>query len=379
MPATLLPIDAGRRRLEDHREHAGREALERIRATAAPLAGARILHLTAAGTTSSEAPHYLRSLLPLIADLGLEVEWNAISGGDYERVGDWLEQGLGGAEFAASSAEWDAWMEESSAALEADAADHDLVVVHDAGALGCARAAGPHFAWSRHEDASEPDRAAAERLAALTEGVEVRDIAPALDPLNPRNHDLPRKLAGQVLRSLGIDLARPSVCQTGTIDRWTDPHTAVDAFDLLKDALPELQLVIAGPLPGEGGGDLRVAKEIDDYAEGRADVHVKTGYGGVGNVEVNALQRVARAGVQLSLRPDHGTARLETWWKGTPVVEEGDAESVAAQVEGWVRDPGLAIELGRAGRERVKERHLITRAVEDELGLAGSLVGTVTR
>jgi hypothetical protein len=394
--ATLLPIDAGRRPLDDHLDHAGPEALERIRAAAQPLQGARVLHLTSADATASQAPQYLRSLLPLLADAGVDVRWRALAGGDSAKVGEWLEQALGGAEFAASGSEWSAWVEESAAAVEPELESADVVVVHDAAALGCVAAAPAHgarFAWSRHEDASMPDPGAAARLPDLLEGVEVLDVAPAADPLSPRNHALPRRLSGQVLRSLGLDLTRPCVCQTGTIDRWTDPHTAIDAFDALRSSVPELQLVIAGALPGEGGGDSRIAKEIDDYAAGRPDVHVKTGYGGVGNVELNALQHVARAALALSLRTDMGPARLEAWWKGTPVVGSGDgplgvddgrdgyaaddAAAVAARIEELVRDPGLAVELGAAGRERVRSRHLITRAVEDELRLAGSLVGTV--
>ena len=396
MNATLVPIDVGIRPLGDHLDVAGGEAIERIRAAAEPMSGAAVLHLTAAGSTGSQAPNYLRSVLPLIADAGVEVRWRAVAGGDHEKVGEWFEQALGGAELAATDAEWAGWIEDSTRAVEAELAHADVVVVHDAAALGCARAGGAEgvrFAWSRHEDASAPDAAAAARMPELLEGVEIMDVAPATDPLGPRNHELPRQLSGQVLRSVGIDLSRPYVCQTGTIDRWTDPHTAIDAFDELKGSVPELQLVIAGALPGEGGGDVRIAKEIDDYAAGRPDVHVKTGYGGVGNVELNALQRVARCGLSLSLRTDTGPTRLETWWKGTPVVASGGgpltpddgrdgftAESpdeIAARIEQIVADPGLAVELGAMGRERVRMRHLITRAVEDELRLAGSLLGTV--
>jgi hypothetical protein len=380
--ATLLPIDAGSRPLEDHREVAGEEALERIRAAAAPLSGAAVLCLTSADATGSQAPHYLRSLLPLMSDVGVEVRWRALAGGARAKVGEWLEQALGGAEFAASASEWNEWVEESSGALEPELGAADAVIVYDAAALGCvaaARSGAPRCAWSRHEDAAVADPVAAERLPELLANVEVENVAPATDPLGPRNHDLPRALSGQVLRSLGVDLSRPYVCQTGTIDRWTDPHTAIDAFDLLKQTLPELQLVIAGALPGEGAGDMRIAKEIDDYAAGRADVHVKTGYSGVGNIELNALQRIARAGVSLRLRPGLSVDRLETWWKGTPVVDDGDAETVAGRVEELVRDPGLAVEVGTAGRERVRVRHLITRALEDELRLAGSLLGTVAR
>lgn len=379
--ATLLPIDVGRRPLDDHLEVAGAEVIERIRTSARPLAGTSILHLTSADAAGSQAPAYLRSVLPLIADVGIEVRWLALTGGAHAKVGEWLEQALGGAEFAATETEWDEWVDESAAAAEQEVARADLVVVHDAAALGCAaaaRAGAPRFAWSRHEDTSSPDPVADAKLRPLIDGVEAFDVEPATDPLAPRNHELPRQLSGQVLRSLGLDLSRPYVCQTGTIDRWTDPHTAIDAFDVLRESVPGLQLVIAGALPGEGAGDLRIAKEIDDYAEGRADVHVKTGYGGVGNVEVNALQTVARVGLSLRLRDGLAVDQLETWWKRTPVVDGGDAAAIAARVGELVTDPGLAVELGAAGRERVRERHLITRAVEDELRLAASLVGTVT-
>jgi trehalose synthase len=53
-------------------------------------------------------------------------------------------------------------------------------------------------------------------------------------------------------------------------------------------------------------------------------------------------------------------------------------EGAAARIVELVLDPGLAIEMGRAGRERVRERFLVTRALEDELrALAGVLGATV--
>ena len=39
-----------------------------------------------------------------------------------------------------------------------------------------------------------------------------------------------------------------------------------------------------------------------------------------------------------------------------------------------VADTGLAIELGRAGREMVRERHLVTRLLLDELRLYARIV-----
>ena len=78
-------------------------------------------------------------------------------------------------------------------------------------------------------------------------------------------------------------------------------------------------------------------------------------------------------------------------WRGTPVVggtgggtplqvRDGvdgyladGAEQVAARVVELIGDPGLATEMGRAGRERVRERFLITRVLADELELLAGL------
>jgi trehalose synthase len=223
-------------------------------------------------------------------------------------------------------------------------------------------------------------------LAPSSARLEPRAIPPALDPLSPRNAELPLPLRGEVLRSLGVDLTRPSLVRTGRLDRWSDPHTALDWFALAREQLPELQLVIAGALPGEGGDDFRIAREIEDYAANRPDVHLITGYLGVGNVELNALQSVGRAAVQTSLRDGSAAPLLEAMWKRTPVLSgpaggelvgigEGagyvceDAAEAAAHLVEIVRDPGFAFELGGAGRERVRERFLVTRALGDELDL----------
>ena len=51
----------------------------------------------------------------------------------------------------------------------------------------------------------------------------------------------------------------------------------------------------------------------------------------------------------------------------TPVVP-ADSERLAELID----DPGLAIELGTEGHERVRDRHLITLLAENELRLLAS-------
>jgi trehalose synthase len=126
---------------------------------------------------------------------------------------------------------------------------------------------------------------------------------------------------------------------------------------------------------------------VSDYAAGMDDVRVLTSYTGVGEVEVGALQRVARVSLQGSLREGFGLAAAEALWKRTPVValdggalsrqvEHGrsgylvdDTAAMARHLEELVQDPALAIEMGTAGRRHVQERFLMTRLLEDELRL----------
>lgn len=406
MRSGLQRIDPGRRSLGDYRELVGEEAVERIRARAAELSGLRVIHVSPAAPRNG-CPELLRALLPLAADAGLDVEWRVLYGtGAFGDVARDLYDGLQGAETAVAPATWDDYLDSVTAAAAGLRDDCDVLVLHDPAplALLAQDEGSARVVWRCHVDASEPERATADRLMPLLDGCDwgvfaldgfwppnlggdVRAIAPAIDPLGPKNMEMPLRLAGHVLRSLGIDLTRPLVCNITRLDRWKDPHGVIDAFAQAKTHIPELQLVLVGALPGEGPQDFRIAREVADYAAGIDDVRVMTSYTGIGEVEVGALQRVARVALMRSLREGFGLAAAETLWKRTPVVavpgggvetqvEDGvsgylvdDTATMAQRLEELVRDPGLATELGGAGRRRVQERFLVTRLLEDELHL----------
>jgi trehalose synthase len=406
MRAGLQRIDPGRRSLGDYAELAGEETLERVRALASDLDGLRVIHVSPAAPRNG-CPEMLRGLLPLAADAGVDVEWRVLYGGaPFADVSRDLYDGLQGAETAIAPSTWAEYLEGIAAAVGSLRDDCDVLVLHDPATLGLlAQDEGAaHVVWRCHVDASEPESATWERLMPLLEdcdwgvfahdgfwppnlGGDVRAIAPAIDPLGPKNMDMPLRLAGHVLRSLGIDLTRPLVCNVSRLDRWKDPHGVIDAFAQAKKSVPDLQLVIVGALPGEGPQDFRIAREVSDYAAGMRDVRVMTSYTGVGEVEVGALQRVARVSLHRSLREGFGLAATEALWKRTPVVaqdggalarqvEHGrsgylvdDTTAMARRIEELVEDPGLAIELGTAGRRHVQERFLMTRLLEDELQL----------
>ncbi|MDF2703938.1 MAG: glycosyl transferase, group 1, partial [Rubrobacteraceae bacterium] len=75
----LESVDVGRQSIEDYEATAGREAVERLRALAESLAGARVLHLNATPYGGGVA-EILRSEVPLLRDLGLSADWKIVTG-----------------------------------------------------------------------------------------------------------------------------------------------------------------------------------------------------------------------------------------------------------------------------------------------------------
>jgi trehalose synthase len=406
--ADLQPMAVAARAPGDYAPLAGGRAIEALSDAAAPLKGARVLHVSAAGAPGP-VPELLGGLLPLAAGAGLSVEWRVLfADPDLRGVSAALEHGLRGAESAIDEDDWAAWSEACERIGRSLNGTADLVVLHDPGTLGLAAGLDVPTVWRCHVDASSAEEEALDRVTSLLQFTRLTLVPhesfapdafgtltaapPGIDPLDPRNLELEPRLPGRVVRPLGVDLDRPFVLQIVQLDRWDDPHSAIEAFRLAKAEEPDLQLVLAGLLDPGAADDWRAAKEVSDFAAGEEDVLLLTTYEGLGSLEVGALQRLARVAFELSLREGFDLAPCETLWKRTPVVGRGDGGlrlTVRDGVDGFlaadpgqlaerlvelVRDPGLAAEMGRAGRERVRERFLVTAALERELkALAGSV------
>jgi trehalose synthase len=403
MSADLQPMAVPKGTLAAYAPVAGAAAVERVKTAAGPLRGARVLHVTGSGSAGRVAES-LAAVLPLAVDAGLEVEWRVVFGGsEWQAVARALHDGMQGAETAVDDAAWGGYLDACAEAAAVAQDGWDAVVLHDPAPLGLAASIGSPVLWRCHVDASDPDAPLLDRAVSVAEncaGLAFPDLSfaperlrgehplvapPGIDPLSTRNLEPAPRLAGRVLRPFGVDLDQPLVCQLMRLDRWKDPHATLEAFALAREEVPGLQLVLAAAFDSSDPDEWRAAKEVHDYAAGCDGFHFLTSYEGVGNLELGALQRLARVALHRSIREGFGLAASEALWKGTPVVgnprgglplQVRDAvdgylvdgvEEMAARVVELVRDPGLAIEMGRAGHERVRERFLVTRALEDEL------------
>ena len=400
--ADLQPMAVAPRAPGDYAPSAGVRAVEAVQDAAAPLRGARVLHVSVAGA-EGRVPELLGGMLPLAAGAGVEVDWRVLFGSpELRATAAQLMSGLRGGESGIEGPGWSAYLEACAQTAGSLGDGYDAVVLHDA-AIGLAHGIEAPVAWRIHEDVSEAEPEALARASELAEGtaavlvphdsfappgLETTVAAPGIDPLDPRNLELESRLPGRVVRPLGIDLDRPFCLQVLELDRWDDPHAAIDAFRLAKAEEPDLQLVLAAVLDRAATESWQAAKEISDYAQGTDDVHLLTSYEGLGSLELGALLLLARAVIERSLREGFELSPFEALWKRTPVVggvplaiRDGvdgflapDAEQAAARLVELVRDPGLAVEMGRAGRERVREEFLVTAALTRELRALGATV-----
>ena len=409
----LQLVDVGEQKLERYASSAGCETIERLRQLARPLTGARILHLNATPYGGGVA-EILRSEVPLLRDLGLTADWRLITGDQpFFSVTKMIHNALQGASQGLSAEAWQTYLSQSRKNAQLLEEKYDLVVVHDPQPLALLDLHGKdasRWVWRCHIDTSEPncevwqlllpylssyDAAVFTMSQFVPPSIPIGQVAvipPAIDPESPKNIDLDRSLARRILEWIGISADRPLLIQVSRFDPWKDPLGVIAAYRLVKQEVPDCQLALVGSMALDDPEAWDVYREIMQASRDDAQIHVFTNLSGVGNIEVNAFQRLAGAVIQKSIREGFGLVVSETLWKGTPVVatraggiplqlEDGvggylvdSTEHCAARAVELLRYPEVARTMGERGRERIGDRFLLTRLIEDELRLYASLL-----
>ena len=73
-------------------------------------------------------------------------------------------------------------------------------------------------------------------------------MPPAIDPLSPKNMALSPDDAAFVCEQFGIDVERPLICQVSRFDPWKDPMGVIDAYRMVREEVPEVQLALVGSM-----------------------------------------------------------------------------------------------------------------------------------
>ncbi len=404
--------------LDDYRPVVGDERIEEIRELAAPLAGARILHLNATSFGGGVA-EILTTLVPLMTDAGLVADWQIIRGSDeFYRVTKAMHNSLQGMYVDWTPQMREVWLQYNRQNAELFDETYDFVLVHDyqpAALLASLRERNPAQAagkwiWRCHIDLTDAQVqtwdllkqylceydavicTAPEYVKDNLQGPKLYIVPPAIDPLSPKNVELPEETCHAILERYGIDHRRPFIAQISRFDPWKDPLGVIEVYRLVKQDVPDLQLVLVASMAhddpeGWAWYERTVRRAGEDY-----DIHILSNLNGVGNVEVNAFQR-AQVVIQKSVREGFGLVVSEALWKGRPVVAgkvggiplqlvDGETgylvsttEECAERVRTLLQDGELGERMGAAGREFVRERFLITRYLRDYLRILRTLNG----
>ena len=414
----MLPtVPAPPKSVDDYIEPAGEDAVERLRAAAEPLRGLRLLHLNSAAFGGGVA-ELLVAQVPLLNDLGIETTWAVLEGSeDFFHVTKTIHNGLQGAEVEWTRAMETAYHErvaENAAKLDEP---YDLVIVHDpqpAALLASLRETNPACAtgkwiWRCHIDLSEPFEPVWRFVAPMAErydgaiftmedyvqpgfqGPELACIPPSIDPLSLKNGPAGNEMRHEVLVRYGVDNRRPIVAQISRFDPWKDPLGVIDAYRLAKQEAPDLQLVMIGSMATDDPEGMRWLDLTEEHRKDDPDVHLMTNFEGIGNLEVNAFQRAATVLVQKSIREGFGLVVAEGMWKEKAVIggnvggirlqiDDGrcgylvdSVEDCAERIVELLGDPERRNAMGTAARERVRDRFLTLRELEDTLRFLVSL------
>jgi trehalose synthase len=409
----LQEVALGQRSLADYTHIAGRGLIEEIRELAGPLEGKRVLHVsaTAFGGGVSEI---LYTLVPLMADIGLDVHWQVILGREeFFNVTKLMHNSLQGDEQSISDQQWEVFDAYNLMNAQSLDGEWDVIIVHDpqpAGMRQHAAERGKNWVWRCHIDLSEPNRETLSRLEPLiieydatvwhleqyvpngfNAGGKVHIVPPAIDPLSPKNMALSPDDAAFVSEQFGIDVERPLVCQVSRFDPWKDPVGVIDAYRLVTEEVPEAQLALVGSMATDDPEGWEFFHNTYQHADGDPDIKILNNLNNVGAIEVNAFQSQADVCIQKSIREGFGLTVTEALWKGRPTIG-GDVGGIPLQIEDGVsgflvsspeeaaqrtievlKDPELAMRIGRAGKARARERFLTPRLLRDWLRIFGEL------
>ena len=413
----LQLVNTGHKSLADYATIATRGLMDEIRRLAEPLAGKRVVHLSATAFGGGVAEiNY--TLIPLMQDAGLEVEWRIIQGeNEFFEVTKTIHNALQGNPQGLTEEQRQTFRRYQELNAKQFEDDFDFVIVHDqqpVGMIDYFPESSAKWIWRGHIDFSTPNQDVFDFIipslgrydAAIFHMREYVPKAqglpecyiwpPAIDPLAPKNMALSAEDAAYIVDQFGIDVERPLLTQVSRFDPWKDPLGVIDAYRVVKQRFPDVQLALVGSMAHDDPEGWDYYNQTVSYAAGDPDIYILSNLNNVGSVEVNAFQVHSAAVIQKSIKEGFGLTVTESLWKTRPTVA-GRVGGIVTQITdgetGWLvdssmecaeacieimRDPTEARQRALRGKEYVRRHFLTPRLLRDWLVLFNRLYGNDT-
>jgi trehalose synthase len=392
--------------LEQYTEITGAAAIAQLRQLAVPLAGCRVVHVNSTRSGGGVA-EILNMLVPLMGELGIQVEWQIITGDSaFFECTKAMHNALQGNPIALGQNLLEIYERtnaQTAEQLRESLQQADFVFIHDpqpAALLQHFPQRRGRWIWRCHIDASHPYRPVWKYLRRHVNGYDASIfslaafaqelphpqylICPSIDPLSDKNLALEADEIQRCIQGLEIDPQRPMLLQVSRFDRFKDPLGVIRAYQLAKRFVPSIQLVLAGGGASDDPEGGMVLQEVQASAAGDPDIHVLL-LPSDAHREINALQRSADLVLQKSLREGFGLTVTEALWKGRPVIGGATGgirlqvidhhtgflvntpEGAALRIRYLLHQPEKIVEMGRKGQAFVRDNFLITRHLREYL------------
>ncbi len=400
------------RGLDDYRTIVGDSTISEITRLARRLYGLRVLHINSTYYGGGVA-EMLYSLVPLLNDAGLDADWRTLRGTpEFFTITKKFHNGIQGDAVNLTEVKKRVYLETNQDFASYCKVGHDCIIIHDPQPLPLIKyyKKTQPWIWRCHVDLSKPNKELWEFLKGFILRydtmvvsnetymkddlpIDYRVIYPVIDPFSSKNMEISQSLITKTLKKYGITQDKPLITQISRFDKWKDPENVVEAFKIVKKKV-DARLILCGSMaPDDPEGGMiyeRVKSSAADLIDNR-DVILITSED---NILVNALQRISGVIVQKSIREGFGLTVTEALWKETPVVasnvggiplqikngESGflldshDTAGYAEKIIYLLQNPDKGKEMGKKGKEHVKQNFLVTRHLIDDLRLLNDML-----
>lgn len=404
--------------LDRYSQLVGEDLLSQVYRAAESLQGLRVLHFntTAEGGGVAELLH---ELIPLMNELGIPHNWKVIS---LDATSNQFTARL--ADLLQGIEHGDISQEEHQRLLntllhtpvlsrpEDSAADiyfvHDFQLAPLAALFGWMRPA----VWMSHVDTANPDPSGKAYIEQYLDTYKVcvfntplsifKDlppeksyvITPTIDPFSEKNSYIAPEQGLEMLARCGIDTTRPLITQVSRFSHWKNPWQVIDAYRLVKQQLPSVQVALVGAL--EAADDIKAVETLKDVqreAGADPDIHLLYDPAVIEHPQVNAFQRYSSVILQRSIREGFGLTVTEAMWKYQPVIGTSVTGLRTQIIDGYngyitddtgtcakytlqlIQDQDLHRQLGEQAHLRVQDNYLLPVMLLQYLGALSKALG----
>ena len=399
------------RNLDNYREIVGDEVISGIYRKARKLYGKHFLQINSTYYGGGVA-EILDSLVPLMNNVGIEADWRILRGSpDLFTITKKFHNALQGDPINLSDMKKQLYLGANEAFSTYCHIEHDCVIVHDPQPLPLIRFYRKRqpWVWRCHIDLTNPNKNlwefikgfilkydmvifSSEKYKKEDLPVEQRVIVPSIDPLSFKNKELSEKDIVKYVKKAGIPNDKPVITQVSRMDPWKDPEGLLEIFKRVREKV-ECRLVYCYDMALDDPQGTAVFSKVYRKANKLREKGDVVFVVGKNQILVNAIQRSSTVLVQNSIREGFCLSVTEALWKGKPIVatnvggipiqirnaEEGflvepnDKQQFADSIIEILKNPSLAEEMGKKGKERAKKNFLITRLLSDYLDLLNDI------